>query len=1359
MANNVIQVKRTNVSGRQPNTTGSYSTNSQYISAGEFAFNMADGILYTSNGSAAIPVGANNINVNVTGNASIKAIVANGSIGSSGQILASNGSGLYWTSSGGGGSGTVTEVDTGNGLTGGPITSSGTISVLANTGIVSNSSGVFVDPTYVGTQTANNTNFVGTISAANVVSNAQLQANLLNYTPNSTVYSTFAQNTSVYSTFATNTYVNNTFATNTYVNSTFATNTYVNSTFATNTYVNNTFAPLAGATFTGQVNVNANLTVNNNLVVNQLATFNSNVTVDASGSATIVVGNSTVNTTVNSSLIVANNIFLRPQVGVAANTSEGSVFYDSVNHALNVYTDDPSTPQEIGQQQYLRVVNKSGTALTFGQAVYINGAQGNRPSVNLAIANSINTYDVVGLVSSSSGITNNAEGFIIINGLIQGYDTRSFTAGSVLYLSPSVPGGLTTTPPSYPNYNIVVGQSLNSTVNGKIYLSIVRNYLAGIPNTAVSISNGTVITYSNNFTFDYANSVLTVGNSTVYNTMGYVNAAGSFSYFQIVSNVNNSVEVSAVNSNTGNNSSTDYIAYDSYGVNGTNYIDLGINGNGYNQFTWTINGPSDGYLYTGNSNLSIGTNLSTGYLNFFTGGTLANNERLRITNTYINVNTGLTLNSPAFTVGSSFVANTTGVYSAGTVNAASYTIGTAFIANSSGISTTNATFTGTTIANNLTVSGNLTLTGNTVIVGSNNLIVQDSVISVHTQANLAPWTTNDGLNIGLALHYYDTQDKQGFLGRENSTGRLVWYDTSTDVSGGSVSGNTLGTMQANQFWVGNGSVYTIVNSTAFTGTANNSTYLGGVSSGSYVNTSGSYTLTGVHTHNANVIFGSAAGLIANGTIGTAGQILATNGTTVYWTTDQTSGNVTSNNITSNVVTTNALNANHVVVNNDLAVVNGTYSNVSMYSDRIFIGNSVVNATINSTVYTGTANNANYLGGVAAASYVNTSGAYTITGVHTYNANIIIGTTAGLRANGSFGTAGQVLATNGSTVYWTTDQAAGNITATYITSNTLNANHVVVNNDLAVVNGTYSNVSMYSDRIFIGNSAVNTTINSTAFSGTSNNTLYVGSTPASNVVTNTYLVTNYTTNSTVYSTFAQNTSVYSTFAQNTAVYSTFAQNTTVVSTYATNTYVNSTFAPLAGAAFTGNVSLSTPLIANGGSGTGGQVLTSNGTTGAPYWSTVSGGGVNTASQYTWSNTQTFSNTVTHSGNLVIGNTASLTANGSTGTTGQALLSNGSGVYWGPSPTGNAVSQTFTGNGSATSFTLSNAVRSQNNSIVTLDGVVQIPVTHYTISSTNLTFTSAPIANTNIEVRNFDAIIGTSISVSTGKAIAMAIVFGG
>lgn len=177
MANNRIQVKRTSVTGRTANTTD--SGNSQYIYPGELALNMTDGIMFSSNDSVLITVGSNLVNQNVSGNLTVKAIIANGSLGTDGNVLVTNGSAVYWTSVGG--TGTVTSVATGNGMIGGPITTNGTISILANTGIVANSTGAFVNSTYINTLTANNTSFVGSVSAANVVSNSQLSSNLANY--------------------------------------------------------------------------------------------------------------------------------------------------------------------------------------------------------------------------------------------------------------------------------------------------------------------------------------------------------------------------------------------------------------------------------------------------------------------------------------------------------------------------------------------------------------------------------------------------------------------------------------------------------------------------------------------------------------------------------------------------------------------------------------------------------------------------------------------------------------------------------------------------------------------------------------------------------------------------------------------------------------------------------------------------------------------------------------------------------------------------------------------------------------------------------------------------------------------------
>jgi hypothetical protein len=99
------------------------------------------------------------------------------------------------------------------------------------------------------------------------------------------------------------------------------------------------------------------------------------------------------------------------------------------------------------------------------------------------------------------------------------------------------------------------------------------------------------------------------------------------------------------------------------------------------------------------------------------------------------------------------------------------------------------------------------------------------------------------------------------------------------------------------------------------------------------------------------------------------------------------------------------------------------------TNAISVGNTSVNATINSTSFSGTANNASNLGGVAAANYLQNTGSYTISGTRTHTANLevrgatlIINSTAAVMANGSNGTSGQLLASNGSSVYWKDDMA-------------------------------------------------------------------------------------------------------------------------------------------------------------------------------------------------------------------------------------------------------------------------------------------------------------------------------------------------
>jgi hypothetical protein len=76
------------------------------------------------------------------------------------------------------------------------------------------------------------------------------------------------------------------------------------------------------------------------------------------------------------------------------------------------------------------------------------------------------------------------------------------------------------------------------------------------------------------------------------------------------------------------------------------------------------------------------------------------------------------------------------------------------------------------------------------------------VINLHTQANLAPWTFNDGKDIGIKMHYYDTIDSHAALVRANDTGYLEWYGRGTEGVGNvfpaRVAGNSTHAREVNK---------------------------------------------------------------------------------------------------------------------------------------------------------------------------------------------------------------------------------------------------------------------------------------------------------------------------------------------------------------------------------------------------------------------------------------------------------------------------------------------------------------------------------------------------------------------------------
>lgn len=102
------------------------------------------------------------------------------------------------------------------------------------------------------------------------------------------------------------------------------------------------------------------------------------------------------------------------------------------------------------------VYNSTGATLTKGTIVYINGGQGNLPTVTKAQANNDpNSAQTFGFVRSD--ITNMNNGFVIVAGKLNDLNTNGLGNGTQLYLSPTTAGQWTTTKPVAPDHLVYVG--------------------------------------------------------------------------------------------------------------------------------------------------------------------------------------------------------------------------------------------------------------------------------------------------------------------------------------------------------------------------------------------------------------------------------------------------------------------------------------------------------------------------------------------------------------------------------------------------------------------------------------------------------------------------------------------------------------------------------------------------------------------------------------------------------------------------------------------------------------------------------------------------------------------------------------
>ena len=532
---------------------------------------------------------------------------------------------------------------------------------------------------------------------------------------------------------------------------------------------------------------------------------------------------------------------------------------------------------------------------------------------------------------------------------------------------------------------------------------------------------------------------------------------------EFAGNANNYIEVSVYNSNTGTIASSDFSLYDTSGLNSSYYIDIGINGNNFNApGVWTINGPSDGYLYAGNSNLSIGTPSVGTFINFFTGNSLASNERMRIDT---NGNIGIGQTSPVFKLdvtgniratGNIIGANVTAIHygdggnlsnlAAGNINgiiansayatnagqstavavtddsASSSTYYPTFVlgAGSSGILGLDTAFSYIASSNTLT-AGNLIVTGSiagtataaltATTAGTVTANAQPNITIIGTLANLSVTGNIFGANI-IANHFGNGAALSSITGA-NVSGAVAYATIANSVTGANVNGAVAYATTANSVTGAN-----VSGAVAYATTANSV-------AGANVTGTVSYAAVASSVSGDNVV-----GPVASATVAV------------------TANSVAGANVIGSVSQANIANiANSVAAANIVGVV--AFANVANIANTV-AGANVTGTVANATYATsaGTVAGANVTGAVANAIYSVSAGNIT------YNAqpNITsVGTLTSLAVTGNI-TTGNITSN-----HYGSGAGLSSLNASNITSGTIGNSYLTGNYNINV-SGTSSTIT-------------------------------------------------------------------------------------------------------------------------------------------------------------------------------------------------------------------------------------------------------------------------------------------------------------
>jgi hypothetical protein len=226
----------------------------------------------------------------------------------------------------------------------------------------------------------------------------------------------------------------------------------------------------------------------NPAVVSGPASSTDNALVRFDGTTGKLIQNGVVTQDDNGSLGAVNAISF-DTTPTSAPTSVGTMVWDTGDGVPSIVL-DADVSLQLGQENLVKVYNNSASTITNGSVVAVNGAQGQRPAVVLADADS-EPLSAATLGIATEDIAAGAEGFVTTFGTIRGVDTSTFAAGAPIYLSQTA-GQFTATRPAAPAHTVFLGWVIKvNASSGEVFVHISNGWeLDELHNVLISTPTG-----------------------------------------------------------------------------------------------------------------------------------------------------------------------------------------------------------------------------------------------------------------------------------------------------------------------------------------------------------------------------------------------------------------------------------------------------------------------------------------------------------------------------------------------------------------------------------------------------------------------------------------------------------------------------------------------------------------------------------------------------------------------------------------------------------------------------------------------------------------------------------------------------